>query len=1194
MITKLASSYFSGTDVFGEKSVKGFRSAILTIKAVSGETFSLGAYQTFDGTSPSAQSQRAFIYKDNIKQEGNITINTAGEYTYVIDFDGATNIFIAKSGTITNSVVSLNLKQDKYDNTYISSLKDIKTTEEEILLEAQSKGYDVFSNYSWNHTVDVHKYKSAKFIILGISTSVGVTATVNPDNTNPASLDKIAELHYGKMTINTLNPYINEVDIDVSEASILKFSGSGIGSQSLSLYLLLSEREIKLEDKNIKSNLSYFIGTKYINTCEIDFTIDGLADGQSNAGIRIVDENNNAVEYILEGVIISKDTTVTEAKTYHLTVDCRKINGISVSGYRTSGLTLNISSSDEITDYSKVDTSILSIPRTYIFDGMKQLEFSLEKHHNDLRVTLVGSNDNFKTTENISYINIEQNVVRSSANYNAPVGLSHYFANVEGYQKCKISITSVGVYNYDAPLSKIDIVPHKEYKSSLNLPFWGNANSTLIKGYRFAKILFKKSIIRNGIEEFTDVKDCSPQFIFNGLQSNLRYYDLGMNLLSDEIKKDAYVNMFPVYGNAVGGGVVVEFPEPISIATCPMMRADNTRTGYKADVKFEVEYYIDRPEPETYLEKLYEKEFYDVYRLPSDSANRDVLNKDILEWTDNTLYFWYGGYLGVKYEIPFGENNVKNYVAGEKINFAYLLPYGGNKNRSGQVGNLNHRSRIVVFTNSRIYHNFPQRATNTGSDTSTSDIQMFDESSIITLKKWQPVNDKTKADAKHKYLPVLSEYNYNQFDGRVAGTTGFVDTYNNGGLVTTLGRLWLDIPIDGVAYWNRLSYSNMVKGQKWCLFGNYNGAVPGTEPIAIATNDGGRTWYEKAYFACTDFYKNNYGSKINLKPITDVAAYVTESLRMCRRRFNVPTPENKEPEVPFIINNEEKSLVTSFTTDADGDVLVTLADNVAYDGKCPVVYFENVSANAEWDYICNTGFTADGTTVNSGIFFRVIKVTDNTYKLFADIGNQYEGDMVCRHIHAVNDIESGFLISTGESYCEDYFEGGFIYHLKQTNKNIGNVISPTEAGDVLRLCSSYKGVNRACGAYLFSDNADPTLLYVSDEAFEVGGAPIQTEKRYASIPGRTKKVPITPGGIYVGKLSDIDDQSKYTCVCESHSVFIGLLRSRNHYAALAGDGIMFSKDGFNWSMDTYIDNFNINGADDLGNIYFGNKIAIFK
>jgi len=1184
MITKNASSYIIGNDVFTPRNVKGFRSAILTIIVAEGESFSVGAWISYDGSTPGINTVAPKIYKDNVSKTGNITFDTAGVYTFVMDFDGATNLRLSKSGTITNSVVCLNLKQERYEN-LMGALNSIEL-----------KGVDSFSEYSFGGWKDVSRYNSAKLIITGLSGSIMLSGLANPNPDKPEALNMVAPLYCGTLSVDRASSTVNVLDIDVAGMSALKVSATGT-LDGVTAYLLLSDNTLRLSPKKCTYVSAIFnVGVAKADSVMVDVTVDGITSGQNVSGINIKDKDNNAVSFLTNGVLVNGVVNVTDAGTYRLYVDCRELDSLAFNITNTTGISISVTPSDAVVEYK--EDYLISIPKSFVFEGKKQIEVEVDAAADD-RIYIEGSNDDFATSSNISYLKCETGA-RVGSYTVLPAGKSSYYANVEGYKKVRVRFTrkSNGVYRYGEALTKVNIVAYDKYKEGLTLPFWGNTATAFAKGYRYAKVRFFESAYNNGQLITGNVKDCMPVFNFNNITA-AKSYDLGMVPLTKEHLDSDGAGGFNygrivLFGAPVGGGCVIEFTEPISVDTRPVVSATKTVTGYACSVPFIIEYYTRRPEPEDAgLVKLYDKEGYSIYRLPSESTNRDVLNKDLLEWTDNSLTFWHGGFLGFKYSIPFGADNVRNYVTDETIQFAYLLPYVGYRNRSGSVGSLLNQSRIVVFTKSRIYHNFPKRATDTGTDIRTSDAALFDESSVITDKKWLPVNDKNLADSKHKYLPVLAEYDYDQFDGRIAGTTGFVDEFSNGGLVVPNGKLPLDLPIEGATYWHRLAYSNMAKGEKWCVWGNYS-LYEGSEAIAIATNDGGRTWYAKVYFAATDYYNYMFGSKIDLKPITDVAAYVSGSLKMCRRRFNVPTPEAKEPSVPFVIESEEQSLVTGFSVDADGDCLVTLADNVDYDGKYPVVYFENVSANSEWDYICNTGFTADGTTTNSGIFFRVKKVTANTYKLFANLGDPYGGDAVCRHIHAVNAVESGFLISTGESYAEDWFEGGFIYHLVQNRKNGGDAISPSGAAEVIRLCSSYMGVNRACGAYLFSDHADPTLLYVSDEAFTVSGASVQTEKRYASIDGRTVKVPITPAGIYVGKLSEIDDQAKYDCVCELHTTIVGLLQTHGHFAAEGhSNAIMFSKDGFKWEIDVN-DGSEINGFDNQGNIYFGNKVAVFK
>ena len=78
MITKLASSYYSGNDVFEVKNVKGFKSAVLRVILAEGDSIIVGPYITRDGSAPAAaaSTERPDVYKDGIKQTGNLTIST--------------------------------------------------------------------------------------------------------------------------------------------------------------------------------------------------------------------------------------------------------------------------------------------------------------------------------------------------------------------------------------------------------------------------------------------------------------------------------------------------------------------------------------------------------------------------------------------------------------------------------------------------------------------------------------------------------------------------------------------------------------------------------------------------------------------------------------------------------------------------------------------------------------------------------------------------------------------------------------------------------------------------------------------------------------------------------------------------------------------------------------------------------------
>lgn len=1209
MVTKLASSYFTGAEaVSAPKNVKGFRSGILTVVVGEGSNFSMGAYMTTDGTTtPSSESPRAYFYIGGVKQTGNVTLNEAGVYTLVIDFDGATNLKINIVGSYANSQLGLCLKQETYSNvvSYIdNSIKDVIKAVEESREDA------VLVAYNWGDWIDVLEWNSARLFITGIGKIAQLACTSNPCNPRVDALDTNIPLYDGLIQVSSLPSNMSEsrFQIDLKDSASVKIDKTQSGAQSGAAYLILSKNELKKEALTVdRQNAYMYIGTNGVHSLNVEITIDGITEGSDNAQVNITDSDNATVKFICEDAEILGSMLLTAAGTYKLHVDCKDRHMVQIAVRRATGYTIHAVPSTEDVDYSRVDEELMTFNRARYYEGVKQLEIEAVGAKAGDRIYIEGSNDNFATISEINFLNLTTNT-NLGAYINFPEGNTLLFCNVEDYKKVRVRYYKSGAYSYNELSARIKIKAYSDYKEGLTLPYWGTKQKNYINGYKYLKLSFKESMIVNGETMAMSVKGCSPFFsLYNSSRQIVGVYNRDMNPIpSIEYGGDAITSLF---GTPSGDGYIVELDAPYSgNLTYPRFLAAHQQQGYECNIAFDVTCYTQKPEPETCLTKVYEKADYDVYQLPNNREKRDVLNYDVLEWEDNMLYFYRGGYLGTLYKIPFGADNVKNYVEGETIQFAYLLPFGGSRKRSGAVGNLYNPSRIVVFTQSRVYHNFPYRGSDGAANCPISDAQLFDESSIIIPQKTlQPVNDKSKVVTRKRYFPVLADYDYDQFNGRVAGTDGFVDTYGNGGLVKwseSSPRNWLDIPMRGITYWGRLEYSNMAKGTKWCVFGNYNG-IPGTEPVLMATNDGGRTWFVKLYFACTDFYNSHYGSRITLAPITDVAGeYVPGSLKMCRRRYNVPTASNKEPATPFVINEAEQTLVTSFTVDSAGDTIVTLAEDVAYydDGVVPVVFFKNVNANSEWNYICNTNLTADAST-NNGIFFRVLKVSANTYKLKADIGYNYlynnEAPMVkfpvCRHIHAVNDSPSGFLISTGESYKEGYFEGGFIYHLKQNFRNGDNAVTtaPSSAGEgrVTRLCSTWEGVNRACGAYLFMDNGDPTLLYVSDES---GSFADDTEHRYASIDGRTEKVPVSPFGVFVGKLSEIDEQRKFKCVAELPVTSTGLLQTHGHFAAQGHQNvIMLSKDGFHWEIDVE-NGSHINGFDNYGNIYFGNKVAVFK
>ena len=574
---------------------------------------------------------------------------------------------------------------------------------------------------------------------------------------------------------------------------------------------------------------------------------------------------------------------------------------------------------------------------------------------------------------------------------------------------------------------------------------------------------------------------------------------------------------------------------------------------------------------------------YIVKEQPTTAANRDVYGKSIVEWDSSSLSFYPYGYGCFCYTVTMSTAVCPDWADGEKISFVSLLPY----NDGSATQNGRGVASICVFTTKgRILHNNPKRYDDTTDY--KSNIMLFDESLVVenvNSLKWLPTEDMSKATGIYKYFPVLTDYDYNQFDGRFKnwGRTEAINTQ-----LTFPSNTLYHQKNRNTGQWRRLNFGNMAKDDKVCVFVNYNGGAVGQEPVMIATNNGGRRWDVLPKFACVEHYAEMYAGDVDMNII---GTYTANSLKMCRCAFNVPTADVKEPATAFVVPEEQQTLITAMST-TGGVTTITTADDLSFDdAESPRVFLQNVSAGSEWDCVCNPSPLSE----NNGVFFRAIRTGEKTYTLKADLGDAYQSDRICRHFHNIARTSNGFIICTGESYSADKFQGGFLYFLAQNKRDgfasvatsYGAMINPAS---ITRLTSAKDGVVRASGAFMFCDEADPTILYVSDEPNYLGFA-----DRKAALPeGRTKSLDIVPIGIFAGKLSQIDEQSKFKCLLDARGMITSLVHNMGHFAADGfNNSIYLSADGKRWH--EYANNGEaVNGTDLEGRIYFGNKLVEFK
>lgn len=784
-------------------------------------------------------------------------------------------------------------------------------------------------------------------------------------------------------------------------------------------------------------------------------------------------------------------------------------------------------------------------------------------------------------------------------------------------------ITNIDVYDFWLPT-----LDYKYIKISTD---WTALNSYIeVKCDRLESMT--RDVVVNGYTQDMSVFGISKfvRFNFNGYHTkNFTGYfslsaggllpimrDINGNKIVNSERGDIYWvatdNVTPAFrfmnfGEYLHGGFSLEYSEvPTRMVLVKTMYSGTECLfdGIQGDVDLKLSLTLsDEPFESKKEIPVIERKDYDIYLEDVDGKIIDALGEDVLVKVSDTEYRYYRlGLAGVWYNITIDKTHIPSLIDGETIRFAKLVY------NSANTYNCNN-TRICLFTNkNRILYN---RVKGKGTD-----ISYFREAPLYNLvKKFYPVNSKEKAVNGGKYLPIFPDYDYDQFNGRVGGTDEFGLVRPSRGEV---GSLLEDFrKPNATNALGKLCYSNFVNSDTHgCFWGNYN--LMDADPF-IAVTDNGSAWYIVRELACVeDFSRSGLTTqRVDLSTIiSNAGGYVADSLKLTWRKYNVPTDVNKEPSNPFVIKGS--AIVKSITVQ-NNETLITFEDDSLFYADqydryrfqefAPVVFFENVNAGSEYDYICNS-CKADGSD-NTGVFFRLQLVSGHTYKLWGDVGNPFEGEMVCRHIHSVSESSSGFLVATGENYWDisgngaenaDMYEGGFLYYLPANGRNdttpVHYSIDNAKGifGNMFRISSSKNGVNRACGAYLKTDN-DNTIIYVSDDC--------QRKIKRSNINGRTSQLMVRPFGVFSGKLDDVDDASKFGCVAEIKTAAIGLVYHKHHFATcnFAGDVAISADFGETWHkeslakmykyepFDSYAD---VTGLAYDGSIYYGNLRIKFK
>jgi len=533
--------------------------------------------------------------------------------------------------------------------------------------------------------------------------------------------------------------------------------------------------------------------------------------------------------------------------------------------------------------------------------------------------------------------------------------------------------------------------------------------------------------------------------------------------------------------------------------------------------------------------------------------------------------------------VTFNITNFPNLLPFSTIEKILLLPWYRNPIQA--VPSAGWRC-CVITSKGQVYHNFPNRTPEFGLPdgiAQAGDINRWQESVVWDLPK-RRLPSKTSNVFPYTLNPALPDSCYIPFPAVSQDNMG----YGNGGFGISTTQLVSGQPVqfprfylhkrssnhNPLVYMSGFETSNTIQ-----VIGTYNpnDAANNSSRICVfASSDGGRQWYNKYEFASN--MSAAFGNALIGTNIT--GNYKQNDFSFQKRDFVIPTSAVKNPVNIFSygpqinIQNIQKSTAL---------VINTIGNHGLESGDL-IVIKKNQTTSPNFDFLCNDNINT--TNGGNGKVWKVEVISSNSFKLYEYIHNP-DSNIPVRHIHAVNHMKDGFMITTGEIYPQSW-----LIHLQLANSDIFSNVQASDNFPFIRLNSSENSVQRTLGAFML-DDADHTIVYASDEASLTGGA-------LHSVPGRTNlSFSRSSTGIFKGKLADIDDFSKFTCIYEAEQTAVHF-KEKNGMWIFGGQQaeLVISLDkGSTWKKysftGTRMDVLYPKGVDNLGR-YFLDQVIIYR
>lgn len=472
-------------------------------------------------------------------------------------------------------------------------------------------------------------------------------------------------------------------------------------------------------------------------------------------------------------------------------------------------------------------------------------------------------------------------------------------------------------------------------------------------------------------------------------------------------------------------------------------------------------------------------------------------------------------------DIPLTSDNFPNLKDESTIGSAYVFNRQAGNTQSGIY------ARVCLITNrGQIYHNYPERPNGSiGGDEYNFDESVIWDLPIGKTTRRHPsknINEKRKG---YRYDPTLLDYGYemkpalNQDNGY--GHGGFGATVGTGDM--TRPRFYQfqepfavndsdkDNQVDSP--FRMLSYP--CKTRKGTFIGTYQ--INRARVCLFSTYDGGRTFFVEHEFASGGLLNAvGYGNGINT---TAVGSYPSGAFSLKKRNYIYPNDADKDPK--DIFSYEADVIVTSISNEKEAIITTLTPHKLA--NQDVIILTKNDNTSTPFDFMTNTVSTKDGGT---GMLY-MVKIINATQFYLKEYIYSPDSNLTTRHIHYVQELKDFISFGTGEKY-----PNGWIMVLEQKHKDAYAVVNPvTMFNNAYRLNSSDKAPQRLCSFWMLDNNSEnPTVYLGSDE--------VNITRPQLKIEGRTDLPSRSSAGIFKGKLSDMDDMSKFASVLDVGDVNI--------------------------------------------------------